>query len=87
MPLTPEERANLRPGVDATRLERFLDRVACPPEVRVGFLEAVSDFEPRQRFLPDVQQRSAFLPAQADDFLITDPELATEWAAIASGAV
>ena len=87
MPLTPEERANLRPGIDAARLERFLDRISCPSEMRGGFLEAVSEFRPPQGLLRGIQRRPAYLPAQVDDFVIDDPELAAEWAAIARGAV
>jgi hypothetical protein len=84
VPLTPEERANLRPEIDAVRLERFLDRLACPVEMRAGLLEAVSEFRAPQRPRPSGQRRPAFLPAQADDFVFEDPEWAAEWAAIAA---
>jgi hypothetical protein len=87
MPLTPEERANLRPDIDAARLERFLDRMPYPSEMRAALLEAVSEFRPPQELTPVGQRRPAFLPAQADDFVFDDPEFAAEWAAIARGAV
>jgi len=84
MPLTPAERANLRPGIDAVRLERFLDRVACLPELRAGLLEALSEFRAPRSPQPSGHRRPAFLPAQVDDFVLDDPELAAEWAAIAA---
>jgi len=86
MPLTPDERANLRPSIDAARLERFFDRLSPPADIRAGLLEAVSESGAPQRHLPAGQRRPAYLPAQADDFAFDDPALTEEWTAIARGA-
>ena len=86
MPLTPDERANLHSGIDAARLERFIDQLSPPPEIRAGLLESVSEFRAPRSPFPDRHRRPAYLPAQADDFGFDDPALAAEWAAIARGA-
>jgi hypothetical protein len=83
MPLTADERANLRPGIDADRLERFLDRIAPPRDMRAALVEAVSELGTPRKVLPEGRRRPAYLPAQADDFIFDDPELAAEWTAIA----
>jgi hypothetical protein len=83
MPLSADERTNLRPGIDAARLERFLDRVAPPAEMRAALLEAVSELGAPRKVWPEGQRRPAYLPAQADDFIFDDPALAAEWTAIA----
>ena len=86
MALTVEERAALRPAIDAARVERFLECVAPATNVRAHLLAALSAHR-GVGFRSGAQLGGAMLPAQPEDLAFGDPVLDREWRALARGAV